>query len=144
MGPSKDPLYLLQHLSSVLGKRAENILQERLGIGLSQYRILMVLEWTPRVSQKVIADSLGQTEAAVSRQIKVMAAKGLVATRPAPGNKRRYIIAPTNFGMKLTETAGEALRRGLDSDLSGSAAGLQELHRAVCRSGKTGSCDHRP
>ncbi len=119
MAHASNPLYLIQHLSSVLGKQSEQVLQERLGLGLSQYRILMVLEWSPRVSQRVIADSLGQTEAAVSRQVKAMAAKGLVTSKPAPGNRRRYIIAPTPFGMKLTEAANDALWRSLGPDLSG-------------------------
>jgi DNA-binding MarR family transcriptional regulator len=141
----------MQHLSSVLGKQSEQVLQERLGMGLSQYRILMVLEWSPRVSQKVIADSLGQTEAAVSRQVKAMVAKGMVVAKPAPGNRRRYVIAPTPFGMKLTETANDALRRSMGSDISGFgeeelaqlSASLHKLHRAVCRPGKTGACDHQ-
>jgi DNA-binding MarR family transcriptional regulator len=64
MGPTNNLGYLIQHLAAVMGKQSEHVLKEQLGIGISQYRILMVLDWNPRVQQSAIATSLGQTEAA--------------------------------------------------------------------------------
>lgn len=151
MGPSNNLAYLIQHLSSVMGRQSDRVLKEDLDIGLSQFRILMVLEWNPRVSQRSIADSLGQTEAAISRQIKTLVSKGLLVSKPAPGNRRRQVIAPTTRGMQVTESANDILRRELESNLSRLGheevaqlmSGLQNLHRAVCRPGKVGACDHR-
>src|SRR5882762_11236561 len=105
--------YLLQHLAAVMGRQSEQILQEQLGIGLSQFKILMVLEWNPRVQQRSIADSLGQTEASISRQIKLLKAKKLLVTKPDPQNRRRHITAPTPLGMQVTEAASDLLRRSL-------------------------------
>jgi len=150
MGPTNNLNYLIQHLSAVLGKQADQVLQEQLGIGLSQYKILMVLEWNPRVQQKAIADSLGQTEASISRQVKLLKGKGLLATRQDPQNRRKNITTPTTLGMQITEAASNIMRRNFGPEFSNMGedqvmqliAGLQRLHAIVCRPGKTGACDH--
>ncbi len=150
MGPTNQLSYLIQHLSTVMSKQTEQLLQEQLGIGLSQYRILTALEWNPRVQQKNVADNLGQTEASVSRQINLLTRKGLVAVRPDGANRRRHIIVPTALGMQLTEAANAIIRRNLgpefaglgDAQLSQLISSLQALHMIVCRPGKTGACDH--
>src|SRR5512146_2745468 len=107
MGPANDLNYLIHHLAAVMGKQTEQVLQEQLGVGLSQYKILMVLEWNPRIGQKAIADSLGQTEAAVSRQIKLLKSKNLLTIKPDPHNRRKHITTPTPLGMQLTEAAAD-------------------------------------
>jgi DNA-binding MarR family transcriptional regulator len=100
----------------------------------------MVLEWNPRVSQRSIADSLGQTEASVSRQIKVLQRDGLLVSKPDPENRRRHITAPTPKGMQLTESANAILRRHFgpdlgtldDEQLTQLMRSLQKLHNTVC------------
>ena len=151
MGPTTNLSYLIQHLAAVMGRQSDQVLQEQLGIGLSQFKILMVLEWNPRVQQRAIADSLGQTEASISRQIKLLKAKKLLVTKQDPQNRRRHITAPTPLGMQVTEAAADLLRRSLtpdfaalgDDQLMQLATGLQHLHRLVCRPGKLGACDHQ-
>jgi DNA-binding MarR family transcriptional regulator len=151
MGPTTNLSYLVQHLAAVTGKQTEQMLQEQLGIGLSQYKILMVLEWNPRVQQKAIADSLGQTEASISRQIKLLQKRGLLSIQTDPRNKRKHIAAPTPVGMQLTEAATNIIRRSFGPEFASMGedqllqliAGLQRLHRVVCRPGKVGACDHQ-
>lgn len=151
MGPTNNLSYLLHHLAAVMGKQSDQILQEQLGIGLSQYKILMVLEWNPRVQQRAVADSLGQTEASVSRQIKLLKTKGLLVSKTDSSNRRKHISAPTPLGMQVTEAATNILRRSFGPELSGLGddqimqltTGLQQLHRIVCKSGKLGACDHQ-
>ena len=150
MGPTNNLSYLIQHLSSVMGKQSDQVLQEQLGIGLSQYKILMVVEWNPRVQQKTIADSLGQTEASISRQIKLLKNKGLLQTKIDPQNRRKHITVPTNLGMQITEAATAIMRRSFGPEFSRMGedqmiqliTGLQQLHKIVCRPGKPGACDH--
>lgn len=151
MGPANNLSYLLHHLAAVIGKQSDQALQEQLGIGLSQFKILMVLEWNPRVQQKAIADSLGQTEASVSRQIKLLKEKGLLVSKADPQNRRKHITTPTTKGMQVTEAANNVLRRDFgqdfaslgDDQLMQLVTGLQRLHRLVCRPGKAGACDHQ-
>lgn len=150
MGPTNNLSYLIQHLSAVMGRQMDQLLQEQLDIGLSQFKILMVLEWNPRVQQKAIADALGQTESSISRQLGLLKDKKLLVTKKDPQNRRRHITAPTSHGMRITEAATAIMRRNLGPEFSGLgdeqlvqlAAGLQRLHRIVCQPGKIGACDH--
>ncbi|HET7060035.1 MAG TPA: MarR family winged helix-turn-helix transcriptional regulator [Candidatus Saccharimonadales bacterium] len=150
MGPTNNLSYLIQHLASVMGRQTDQVLQEQLGIGLSQFKILMVLEWNPRVQQKAIADALGQTESSISRQLNLLKDKKLLVTKPDPQNRRRHITTPTPRGMRVTEAANAIMRRSLGSEFASLgddrlirlATGLQQLHRIVCQPGKTGACDH--
>lgn len=150
MGPTNNLGYLVQHLAAVMGRQTDQVLQEQLGIGLSQFKILMVLEWNPRVQQKAIADSLGQTEASISRQIKLLKAKKLLITKQDPQNRRRHITVPTTLGMQITEAATSIMRRNFGPEFSNMGedqllqlvTGLQKLHRIVCQPGKLGACDH--
>jgi DNA-binding MarR family transcriptional regulator len=151
MGPTNNLSYIVHHLAAVMGKQSDQVLQEQLGIGLSQFKILMVLEWNPRVQQKAIADSLGQTEASISRQIKLLKGKGLLVSRVDPNNKRKHITAPTPLGMQVTEAATNIMRRSFgpefsslgDDQIMQLVSGLQKLHTIVCRPGKLGACDHQ-
>jgi DNA-binding MarR family transcriptional regulator len=150
MGPTNNLGYLIQHLSSVMGRQTDQMLQEQLGIGLSQFKILMVLEWNPRIQQSLIADSLGQTEASVSRQIKLLQTKGLLVSRPDPQNRRKHITAPTAMGLQITEAAAAIMRRSFGPEFANMGedqlmqliTGLQRLHAIVCQPGKLGACDH--
>ena len=143
-------VYLMEHIAAVFGKQSDQVLQEQLGIGLSQFRILMVLEWSPRIQQKAIAAALGQTEASISRQIKLLHGKGLLITKIDPRNKRKHLTAPTTLGMQITEAATAIIRRNFgndlalfaDSDFSQLYANLQKLHKVTCQKGKLGACDH--
>jgi DNA-binding MarR family transcriptional regulator len=53
--------YLLNHIAFVMARQSDQVLQERLGIGFSQFKIMMVLSHKPHIQQKEIADKLGQT-----------------------------------------------------------------------------------
>ncbi len=151
MGPTNNLAYLVEHLAAVISKQSDQVLQEQLGIGLSQYKILMVLEWNPRTGQRAIADSLGQSEAGISRQIKLLKTKGLLVSKIDPSNRRKHITAPTPLGMQITEAATAILRRSFGPDFASLGedqllqliSGLQHLHKIVCRAGKVGACDHQ-
>ncbi|HVX24481.1 MAG TPA: MarR family winged helix-turn-helix transcriptional regulator [Candidatus Saccharimonadales bacterium] len=150
MGPTNNLSYLVQHLAAVLGRQADQVLQEQLGIGLSQYKILLMLEWNSQLQQKAIAESLGQTEASISRQLKLMQTRRLITVKRDAANKRKHIIAPTTLGMQMTEAASNSMRRSFgpefasigDDQLMQLLSGLQRLHAIVCQPGKTGACDH--
>ncbi len=118
MGPTNNLAYLLSHLAAVVGKQSDQLLQEQLGIGLSQYKILLVLEQNPRVQQSAIADSLGQTEASISRQIKLLEAKGLVSIIVDPSNRRRHQSLPTQMGAQMTYAANSIISRRSGGRLS--------------------------
>ncbi len=150
MQPTKNIGYLLNHLAFVLGRQSDQALQEQLDIGFSQFKIMMVLGWNPSIQQKQIADKLGQTEASVSRQIKLLHDQGLLSTKINPENRREHITRLTSKGERLTEQA----MRTLNSYHAPTFAGLTDkqqqtlieiltiMHEAVCGTDKTSPYHH--
>ncbi len=150
MRPTSNIGYLLQHLSSVLAKQSDQALQERLGIGFSQFKILMVLQWHPNVQQRQIAEALGQTEASISRQIKLMYDRGWLQSTTSQTNRREKVTTPTSKGMRIAERAMDILNdfhapafgRLSEKQTSKLQESLVIIHNQVCQPGRTGACDH--
>ena len=44
--------YLIEHTASMLHKQTDQLLQERLGIGMSQFKLLVVFRNQPELSQR--------------------------------------------------------------------------------------------
>jgi DNA-binding MarR family transcriptional regulator len=105
MSQTPTDLSLLHHLSTVLSRQADQALQEQLGIGLSQYRIMIAVQANPHIQQRQIASSLSQTEASVSRQIKLLIKSRLIKSTINPSNRRAHITVLTTKGLRFTETA---------------------------------------
>jgi DNA-binding MarR family transcriptional regulator len=148
MQPTKQPGYLIHHLGFVMDRQSDQVLQERLGIGFSQFKILMALQWHEDVRQRHIADYLGQTEASISRQIKLMTEKGLLISKISPRNRREHIASLTKKGLKLAEEAMRVLNqyhspvfeRLSDKQQSQLSEMLIDMHRETCRSDKPSRC----
>jgi DNA-binding MarR family transcriptional regulator len=148
MQPTNKLGYLLTHLASTLARQSDQVLQEQLGIGFSQFKLLRVLEFDPAVQQRHIAEKLGQTEASISRQIKLMLDEGLLVSQVSPRNRRERITTLTRKGTRLTEEALNVLNRYHDPMWE--AIGpkrqaqlletLQLMHQETCQSGKPGRC----
>ncbi len=150
MGPTNNIGYLLQHLSGALAKQSDQALQERLGIGFSQFKILRVLQHSPHTQQRQIAQWLGQTEASISRQIKLMIDKGLLQTTISPKNRREHLTTPTTKGVRMTEEAINVLNSAHSDTFSELTEKQQQqlleiltrMHQFTCQSGKIGACQH--
>ncbi|HEU4914716.1 MAG TPA: MarR family winged helix-turn-helix transcriptional regulator [Candidatus Saccharimonadales bacterium] len=149
MQPTHDPSYLLQHVASVMQRQSDQILQERLGVGLSQYKILMMLQWEPNTTQKQIANSLGQTEASISRQVKLLHEKAMLTSQVDPTERRKHLARPTAKGAKVALAAQELLSQYQDSTLDAlnqKERGLlvdmlRRIHEECCAPGKVIACD---
>lgn len=104
MNPNDNLGFLFHHLSSLLDRRSDVLLQQHLQIGFSQFKIMLALASGEGVQHKHIAHKLHQTEASVSRQIKRMGYMRLLTSRVNPDNRReRYVV--------LTPTGAEVLRQ---------------------------------
>jgi len=101
--------YLLHHVSSVLDRHSDQVLMERYGIGFSQFKILMVLLESEGKTQNQVASKLGQTEASISRQVKIMKEKKLITIEQTKNNKRSKHIFLTNKGDALTKKSLQTL-----------------------------------
>lgn len=92
-----------------LSREADQILLERLGIGLAQYKILTSLHESAKLQQRAIAVQLGQTEASISRQMKLLAEKGMLVVSQNPSNLREHRSQLSHKGMRVIEAAEKAL-----------------------------------
>lgn len=97
--------FLIQHLAFSIGRNNDQVLQEQLGIGFSQFKLMMVLQKMPHIQQKQIANALNQTEASISRQIRLLHDKALLQTTVSPKNRREHITTLTAKGVRYTEEA---------------------------------------
>lgn len=148
--PHEAIFYLLQHTGDMLERQLDQALQEQLGIGMSQYRILALLTEGTEQGQRIVAHNLGQTEAAVSRQVGLLGKKGYIQGRINEKNRRQHLIAITPKGVKLLEAARLAIARNLeplDSPIPGKQQKqLQELliavHAWTCQKDRAAACSH--
>lgn len=132
--------YMLQHTASMLAKQSDQVLQEQLGIGLSQFKILRMLQTEPRLTQREIATYLGQTEASISRQVKLMLADGLLQSMRSPKDRREHLTMVTPKGERITAAALMSLERYhrpavnamSDKQQEQLMAALQVLHDQLC------------
>lgn len=99
----------LHHLSAVLDRQSDILLNERFGLGFSQFKILMGVSKHNNLQQREIAEALGQTEASVSRQIRLLVDEGLIASTLDPENRRQHQTRLTPKGERILSEAMSAL-----------------------------------
>ena len=142
--------YILQHITSLLTRDSDQILQEQLGIGYSQYKILRVLNAGAPVKQRFIADLLGQTEASISRQINLLVVKNLITKTVDPRNRRVRLIVITQKGHKIADASNEVLDRFHKNTLNDFSdkqktellKSLEDLHDKICDSNHSANPDY--
>jgi DNA-binding MarR family transcriptional regulator len=101
----------LHYTMFVLQQLADETLNQEVGISLSHARILGTLNSASPQSQRFIASFLHQTEANISRQIRVMADKGLVKIAPNSKDHRKREISRTSKGDNKFEQANKILKQ---------------------------------
>lgn len=141
MDVQNDLGYLLHHLSFVLARQSDQVLQEQLGVGFSQFKILLILDKGIGVQQRDIAIKLGQTEASISRQIKLMQESGLITSEAAPNNRRQRITRLTPKGKRLTDKAMEILNSYHSPIFARLSAKQQEQMREALSLMHSAACD---
>src|SRR5438046_1382624 len=96
--PKKNSPTSLHQLMFVLQQSANELLLSEAEIGLSQVRIISVLDRSTAWSQRAIASNLRQTEANISRQLQVMKKEGLVNITRSKKDRRQREVLLTSKG----------------------------------------------
>jgi DNA-binding MarR family transcriptional regulator len=151
MDASRSLGYTLHHLSFVLDRQSDLLLQDKFNIGFSQFKIMMALLWHEGVQQSEIADFLGQTEASVSRQVKLLIDQGLVTSRLEPTNRRKRITRLSPEGERVANEAMTTLEmfhapmfeKLTERQQSELREILEIMHDQACSVDKLGSCVKR-
>lgn len=103
--------YSLHRLTFILQHISEDILQEKLGIGFSQFKLMIGMAKHPGDDQQHLAKYLGQTEASISRQIKLMKDMALVKVEKDKKDSRRRHLYLTPKGHTHFEKAQKLLEQ---------------------------------
>jgi DNA-binding MarR family transcriptional regulator len=109
-----------------LQHKSDELLQTKLGIGFSQFKLMMALEKHPAVEQLTLAKFLGQTEASISRQIQLMLKSQLISVEKDLQDHRRRVVRLTGQGRVLLEEATRALNNAHALSFSGLTASEKE------------------
>jgi DNA-binding MarR family transcriptional regulator len=133
---------ILQHNSSLLTNRSNQLLLEQLGISYSQYRLLLQLNETKQINQNMVAINLGQSEASITRQIKILMSKSLIIRLIDPDNRRSRTLKLTNLGIRIKDAAikiindsNSELFRSFDrKSIKQFNTYLNQLHSELCSS----------
>lgn len=99
----------IHQLAFLLEKRADESLKEQIDIGFAQYKVLEAINQNALSKQNEVARMLDQTEASVTRQIKLLQKKGLIKVVPVQGNLRARELSLTAVGEELISQAQEVL-----------------------------------
>jgi len=100
-----NPGLLLHKIGALMERASDQVLFDEFGIGFSQFKILFALQHHQDVQQKQIAHFLGQTEASVSRQIKLMKSAKFIEIRLGSDDKKKHHITLTARGSGVAKDA---------------------------------------
>jgi DNA-binding MarR family transcriptional regulator len=111
----------VMRLKAEFERAGNSILIEQVGYGFSHLRLLKTIAHLHNPTQQMVARELNQTQAAVSRQIKLLIEDGLVSSTVNPKNRRERHLRVTTKGQlvanKAKKVASKELRqlfKGLD------------------------------
>lgn len=145
---TKDPRsalpYYLHRLSSILQRKSDEALQRELEIGFSQAKLMIIASKHPRCEQREMAHHLGQTEASISRQLKIMQDAKLVSVERDKKDNRRRHIKLTAHGEKTLAKAkkvleaqhSEALKDFTDQEVEQLLEQHKRMIQALCANHK--------
>ncbi|MCA1243308.1 MarR family winged helix-turn-helix transcriptional regulator [Stappia stellulata] len=109
---SRSPTVLLTFAANRFGRAASRIYQERYGVGVMDWRMLVMLTREPGATVTLSSETIGIDKAAVSRCLQRLHEKGLVSQGPVHANGRSRGWSLTEKGHALHATIlAEALER---------------------------------
>jgi DNA-binding MarR family transcriptional regulator len=109
----------IQKIAFLLEKKADEALKEELGIGFAQYKVLEAINQNSLARQNMVAEMLDQTEASISRQIKILENKGLINVAKVMGNKRARELSLTKVGEEIVGQSEHILEITQEKTMTG-------------------------
>jgi DNA-binding MarR family transcriptional regulator len=99
----------IHRLAFLIEKRSDDALKDQVDIGFAQFKVLEAVGRNMLAKQNMIAQLLDQTEASISRQIKILEKKNLINVASVMGNKRARELSLTEAGEELLRQCEEIL-----------------------------------
>lgn len=125
--------FQLHHVVKLMGYRANQILEQKLEITFSQFRVLMVVSDMTQPSQREVATCLDVTAAAVSRHIDGLCDRGLILKQQKPDNRREHVLALTQKGAQKIQLARTLLHESFDAFVTEKLSDkeIAQLHSSI-------------
>ncbi len=101
------PSFLLTALGNRLMVRIERHIRRELGLGLTEWRIVMVVGSEPGASSSRISGVTGVNKANVSRAVRALEKRGILKRRSEPDHARRYTFVLTARGREMFRHGNE-------------------------------------
>lgn len=128
---SKSLPYSLHRLAFILQRMSDDILQRDLGVGYAQFKMMMGLKFSPGCEQRYLARHMDQTEAGISRQIRLMQDMKLVDINLDSKDRRRRHLTLTVKGEDTLKKAKQLLEREHNKLLTGLSGSEIEVMKKV-------------
>lgn len=103
----------LHHVVFMMEKFADHTLIAQLDVSFMQVMILMHLKHIPTMSQKELAQRMGVTAGAISRQVDILSRRGLLDRNVRADNRREHAVTMTPAGENLVKEAISVLQTEL-------------------------------
>ena len=104
----------ISRLRFALERASNQLLVDECGWGSSHFRLLVCIAHAQNADQAEIARELGQTEAAVSRQLKFLIDNKLIMQKANPENRRQNQLSITPFGHQELVKAKALMKKNLN------------------------------
>lgn len=128
--------FLLNAVSNAWGRKTSTIYRRDFDVGLSEWRVLSMLNIEPRITARRICDVLRQDKAAVSRSLKALLQKGLLRYEQTANDPRKRVWSLSPEGLKTHDalmTVALSCERELVSDIDSEdfSAFLRVMHQML-------------
>jgi DNA-binding MarR family transcriptional regulator len=133
MKTPNETAYLLCRVAFLLQAQQDQVLLEQLGIGFAQYKILQSIHSRVSITQLDVANTLGQTEASISRQIKLLLKTKQVNVQVDKNNRRRHLLSLTTEGERILEAAQQAVSKFNDKLINLNEKQIDQLHELLSK-----------
>jgi DNA-binding MarR family transcriptional regulator len=94
---------------ATMDSMADTILKEKFNISFSWFHLMIAILYIQPATQTQIADSVGHSQAAVSRMLTILIAKGYVIVKTDPKHKRKNVVLLSEHGKQIAQAANDVL-----------------------------------
>lgn len=106
----QDFWFTVRGVVATMDRAGERLFRDSLGIGLTQFLVLSVVDAFPgEFNQQSVADRLQIAKATVSRQIDIAVSAGYMTSRPSTVSRRENVLELTASGTDLVRRGDAAL-----------------------------------
>ncbi len=106
---AQSPIYLMHTAVQRIDRDADQVLHREFNISYSQFIVMSSIMQLEQSSQKQLADCIGVTPAAISRQIEILCDIQMIIRTPKGGSRREYQLSLSVKGKNLVDLAKQTL-----------------------------------